>query len=215
MKKYMYGKKDVLLPISKGKYGVRFSDLRHYALLENQRMRDDESQKQFVLHKDYFGFEISGIKISPESFADHPSLTAYVSPCFCLCLSSKKNDEEMYEWCGADICLEIDVIALRRLLNDLPIKFRGMTIVEGDVKYYPPIFTSGGPDLRSALFYKREFFQVEAEYRIALIIPPWRKYFQTEQGIRVPIFGKDPSHISINTNDPSLTSGYVTGVFFR
>ncbi|WP_455807743.1 hypothetical protein [Pseudomonas koreensis] len=219
MYKYICGKKKYLKDFLKGRQGLRFSDIAYYSIMENKKMRDDELAKNFVYDKSSVVFTLNGVEIGPESMATNPLLTVMPDRCFCLCLSGKKDDPELFSRFKADICLEIDVEKLVEFLNLVlsASKFADMRVLHREVTYYPSIMSEPTPDIISALFYKRDKYMIEDEYRVAIIIPPDRKFFKTSKGENVLIFSDNPKelgHLSVNgpdyqTNRYSLVSvGY-------
>ncbi|QHF08652.1 hypothetical protein [Pseudomonas syringae] len=206
MYKYLYGKKKYLKDFLKGRQGLRFSDIAHYSIMENKKMRDDELSKDFVYDKNSIVLCLSGIEIGAESMATNPVFTVMPDRCFCLCLSGKKNDPALFSRFKADICLEIDIDKLVEFLTFAlgGSNFSDMRVLHGEVTYYPSVISKDTPDIMSALFYKREKYSVEEEYRVAIIIPPNRETFRTAGGETVPIFTNDSKnlrHLFVNGPD--------------
>ena len=117
MIRYLYGKKEFLLPIEKGLNSPRFSDLSHYSRLENEMMKDEETRKDFYLKKEEANLIINGHSISNDSLSRDPQITITPRHCFCLCMSSKKDSMELYERFDANYCLAINVDTLMSYLH--------------------------------------------------------------------------------------------------
>jgi hypothetical protein len=117
MIKYLYGKKKFIEPIKFSHVSPRFSDLSHYARLENDLMRDEETKKDFYWKKDEGEIFINGHKISNDSLASDTLISIKPRHCFCLCLTSKKDSEDLYQRFNADYCMAIDVNILMDYLN--------------------------------------------------------------------------------------------------
>lgn len=65
MRKYLYGKNKFLSGLVSGKKGLRFSDIAHYSVMENEKMRDDELAKEFHYDKYEVRITIDGIFLAP------------------------------------------------------------------------------------------------------------------------------------------------------
>ncbi|AZL74557.1 hypothetical protein [Pseudomonas oryziphila] len=217
MKLYLYGKRIFLSDLIESKKGIRFSDIAHYSIMENSLMRDNELEKKFVFDKDRVKIEVNGILISPLSMVGHPSVLMQPDRCFCVCFSTKKNDVELFERFEADVCVEIDLERLLEVLNPAVSRFAGMEVIHGPVVYYPELMADPLPDLRAALFYKRDAYKVESEYRVALTIPRHQKRFKSVEGVQVEIFSDNPNdlrHLFVNGTTPEINSHYVLGAHY-
>lgn len=215
---YLYGKKRFLGELISGSKGIRLSDIAHYSIMENELMRDNELTKKFVMDKNKYRLEINGVIIEPAEMADHPSIEFGPDRCFCVCFSMKQNDPDLFERFGADVCIEINLEKLLEVLRPAATKFEGMKVVHGKVIYYPEVMADPIPTLESVLFYKRDVYSVESEYRVALTIPPHRKKFSSTEGVLIDIFSDDPKdlcHLFINGTSPDINEHYVTRVFYR
>lgn len=215
MYKYLYGKKKYLQDFIDGKKGIRFSDLAYYSIMENEKMRDDELAKEFVLDKDKVIFSVNGIALNPQDMTDHPVMTLYPQRCFCVCFSGSKNDPVLFKRFEADVCIEIDVQNLVELLKVAVLRLEGVEVVHQVVSYYPAVMASPTPDMMSALFYKRDVYAVENEYRIALTIPVHRKNFKGPNGESIAIFSDDPNdirHMFVNGTEPRVNLSYIASV---
>lgn len=218
MFKYLYGKKKYLDDFIQGRQGLRYSDIAYYSIMENEQMRDDELAKKFVYDKNNIVIQINDFKLNSKSITDNPIVTLSPQRCFCVCFSGKKNDPELYERFKADVCLEIDIPKLVELLSVAASKFPGMAVVHRDVTYYPSIMSDPVPDLVSALFYKRDIYSIEDEYRVALTVPQHRTAFQSDQGVMVEMFSDDPDdlrHLFISGIETAMNSYYLESVSYR
>lgn len=216
MKKYLYGKKNVLKDVISGKSGLRYSDIIHYSNMENELMRDDERVKSFEFSKDSYQLFVNDWKINPLHMVGGPVMNIPVNRCYCVCLSNKKNDPDLFVRFKADVCLELDLESLLNFLSIAVQKFEGMAIVHKAVNYYPPIMLSAFPDLDSVLFYKRDFYSVESEYRIAITVPPNRTHFKGEGGERIRMFSDDKDdvrHLTIS-GTPEINKSCISGVYY-
>lgn len=217
MKKYLYGKKKFLTELLTGKKGLRYSDIIYYSVMENNLMRDNELLKSFEFDKNGFEFRIQNILIPPADMVGGIKIDMPVQRCFCLCLSDKKQDLSLYSRFNADICIEIDVENLIIFLEIAAGKFDGMKVVHGPVNYYPPIMLQSGPDLKSILFYKRDLYAIESEYRIAITIPPHRTHFQNNQGDSIKIFSDDENdihHLFISGDRVDINKSYIGEAYY-
>lgn len=218
MRKYLYGKKQYLKDWISGKQGIRLSDIAYYSIMDNQQMRDDELAKEFVYDKNQTTFSVNGIPLDPNDMAANPVMTVFPERCFCVCLSNKKNDAVLFERFEADVCLEIDIPNLLHLLRVAVSRLVGVQIVHDSVNYYPAIMSSPAPGLNTVLFYKRDIYEVESEYRVALTIPAQRKFFKNSSGNRIAIFSDDPNdirHMFVNGLDREINMSYISSVHYR
>lgn len=215
MYKYLYGKKQYLQDWIDGKQGIRLSDIAHYSQMENLQMRDNELAKEFVYDKDQVKLTVNGRTLNPQEMSANPVMTLYPERCFCVCLSGKKDDPELFERFDSDTCIEVDVLHLVELLKAVFIPFEGVDVIHREVIYYTPVMASPAPDLISALFYKRDIYEIENEYRIVVTIPAHRKFFKGPDGVNVTIFSDDPNdmrHIFVNGGIPESNLSYVVSV---
>ncbi|RBB97503.1 hypothetical protein C3E97_027695 [Pseudomonas sp. MWU12-2115] len=215
MNKYLYGKKQYLKDWIEGKQGLRLSDIAYYSIMENDQMRDNELAKEFVYDKEQVTFSVNGRKLNPQDMTANPVMTLSPSRCFCVCLSGKRNDPELFERFKADTCIEVDVLHLVEILKAAFSILEGVEVIHRDVSYYPSIMESPVPDLMSVLFYKRDIYSVENEYRIAVTIPAHRKYFQDQHGARIAIFSDDPGdmrHVFVNGVTADVNTSYIVSV---
>ncbi|UXZ98972.1 hypothetical protein K3169_14400 [Pseudomonas phytophila] len=218
MKKYLYGKERFLKGLIEGKKGIRLSDIAYYSIMENENMRDDELAKEFYYDKNQIQLTIAGRTLNPLEMSANPSFVVSPYRCFCVCLSGKNNDPELFDRFKADVCIEIDVKKLVSFLTVAASNFEGMTVVHNPVDYYPAIMVGPLPDFNAAVFYKRDIYKVEDEYRIALTVPMHREYFKSQDGELVRIFSDDSEdlrHMSVDGNEEWINRSYVTAVTYR
>jgi hypothetical protein len=216
MIKYLYGKKEFLEPIAKGATSPRFSDLSHYSRLENDLMRDKETEKEFLWNKDEGQIFINGHHISNESFASDPICKISPRHCYCLCLSSKENSEELFERFNADYCLAIDIPMLIESLEHTFGRDIGKLSFEHSViTYYDKYDDLLGLSLEQAIFYKPVSFSPEAEYRVAIFYPLNEKGFHTPNGSIIPFQLEGESmHLQCNmANNDRYWSRIVVGSY--
>ncbi|MEZ9365758.1 hypothetical protein AB4167_14605 [Vibrio sp. 10N.286.49.E11] len=164
MIKYLYGKKQFLEPIVKGNISPRFSDLSHYARLENDLMRDEETKKEFFWNKNVGKYFINGHQIANESLASDINVKIMPRHCYCLCLSSKKNCPKLFRRFNADYCIAIDV---ELLIESLEITFGQelgrLLFHHSEITYYSKYENLIGLTPEQLVFYKPDVFLVEAE----------------------------------------------------
>ncbi|WP_122386808.1 hypothetical protein [Pseudomonas syringae group genomosp. 7] len=215
MLKYLYGKKLYLNDWIEGAQGVRLSDIAHYSIMENELMRDDELAKSFVFDKEQVTFSINGVLLNAADMDANPVITIFPERCFCVCFSGKKNDPILFERFKSDVCVEVDIEKLVELLRVGLSRLEGVTVVHRDVNYYPAIMATPTPDLLSAVFYKRDIYAVEDEYRIAVMIPSHRRLLRGPEGKAVAIFSDDHAdlrHMFVNGMDPSINTSYIVSI---
>ncbi|NOE37605.1 hypothetical protein GU269_05660 [Vibrio cholerae] len=213
--KYLYGKKQFLTPLLEGSCGFRYSDLTHYARMENELMRDDEMSKTFLIDK-YSGIlKVNGRIIDPEAMTSDPEISIPTRHCFCLCLSSRKNSSELYEKFKADICIEVNVALLEAFLIDLFAKrFKGMKVIGRDITYYSKYELPKTFDQIDLTFHKPSVFEHEAEYRVALFYPLEKSSFQAEDGELVPFMKDDESmHLTISSPENDFFKQFIGNVY--
>lgn len=214
--KYLYGKSIYLDEMIDGKCGIRFSDLSHYSRLENEKMRDDEMKKIFILPKDEVVIEINGYKLNPKDLAGDSIISTIPRHCYCLCLSNRGNDEELYRMFNADTCIAFDVDELEKRLNICTERFKGTFITGKDVIYYSLVTFNGlGQSREDLVFYKPSAFAHEAEYRIAWFYPLNKKGFSGE-GITIPFRLENESiHLTFFHKEKTIITDCITEVFRR
>jgi hypothetical protein len=210
--KYLYGRYEILGKFLNGakdlpeNAGIRFCDIIHYKTMENELVRDDESRRVFNLDKERFTIEVNGQEIRSEDLSDHTGLQLAVPRCYCLCLSSKKDDKVMFDRFKADVCIAVDTEILIEFLTDIVGKRFPLRVLYGDVTYYPKVMTSSPPMEEALIFFKDgEIYSVEAEFRIALLKPEKVYFIAGEERIDV-LQGDEPSYIFIGHKDPSFWS---------
>jgi hypothetical protein len=205
MIKYLYGKKEYLLPVYEGKCGPRFSNLAHYRTLENEKIRDEETQKSFSVDRQNVVIEINGRTLNPNDMSRDPIFSVPSRNCYCLCLSSKKNDPGMYERFEADFCIAANVDILVDYLNSLfefSLPKHRLLVKHQSVKYYEEYFDLGLLSPEEVVFFKPEIFHIEAEYRIAIFSDAENKGFNAE-AVVLPFTPTDESqHLSFYNNQP-------------
>jgi hypothetical protein len=212
--RYLYGKAIYLDEMIDGKCGIRFSDLSHYSRLENEKMRDDEMKKIFILPKNEVVIEINGYKVNADDLASDTVLSTTPRHCYCLCLSSRGDDDELYRIFKADTCIAFDVDELERRLSVTSDKFKGSFITGKDIIYYSITSANGlGQSREELVFYKPDAFSHEAEYRIAWFYPLNKKGFSSG-GITIPfIFKDESSHITFFHKEKTIITDCIEKVY--
>ena len=213
--KYLYGKKIHLEPLIKGETGPRFSDISHYSRLENEMMRDMETRKSFSFDRFTTRLEINGYVLNPKDMVNDPIYSLSVQHCYCLCLSNKKNSDELFEKFEADICIEIDVDKLLEVLNFVfSNKLTDMRIRAEEITYYDPSLPPETDDNESLVFYKPMLFQHEAEYRIALFYPNEKTGFKTVDGQTIPFSMENESlHLTLSHPETNFFKRFIIGSY--
>ncbi|MGL1115677.1 hypothetical protein [Vibrio metschnikovii] len=215
MIKYLYGKKQYLTPLLEGSCGFRYSDLSHYARLENELMRDDEMSKTFLIDKNSGVLKINDRIIDPDAMTSDPEISIPTRHCFCLCLSSRKDSGELYEKFKADICIEVNVALLEEFLIDLFAKrLKGMKVIGRDITYYEKYELPKTFDPVHLTFHKPSAFKHEAEYRVALFYPLGKSSFQSANGELVPFMKDDESmHLTISYPEKDFLKQFIGKVY--
>ncbi|ABO22483.1 hypothetical protein SHLO109777_10560 [Shewanella loihica] len=213
--KYLYGKKQYLTPLIEGDSGFRFSDLSHYARMENDAMRDEELVKTFAIDKSTFEVKINDHVIDSESMTADPIFSFPARHCFCLCLSNRKDSEELYEKFMADVCIEVKVDLYIEFLNDLfKHRFKGMEIVAKDITYYgnSSLPKVSNPD--ELVFFKPDAFSHEDEFRIALFYPEDKQGFKTKEGDTIPFYNENESnHLTLSYPDREFQKQFIGEIY--
>lgn len=210
--KYLYGRFENLGKFLDGakdlpeNAGIRFCDIIHYKTMENEVVRDDESRRVFNLDKELFTIEINGQMIRSDQLSDHPALELPVPRCYCICLSSKKDDPVMFDRFKADVCVAVDTGVLISFLTDIVGKRVPLRVLHGEVTYYPKVMSTAPPIEEALIFFKdQDLYSIEAEFRIALIKPEKVYFLADEQRVDV-LSGEEPSYMFIGHKDPSIWS---------
>ena len=180
--------------------------------MENDQVRDDESRRLFTLDKELFTIEIDGEKVNSEDLQEHPTAELTVPRCYCICLSAKKNDPVMFARFKADVCVEVDTDTLIEFLEMIAkrIPFR---ILHGEITYFPSVMTLNPPIEEALIFYKdADLYSVEAEYRIALLLPERVHLICDGEKIEV-LQGDEPSFLQLGHKDNSIWPLIFTGYY--
>lgn len=199
--KYLYGKyKNLKDLIFKGE-AIWFTDINYYTKLENEKIRDNESQRVFQYDGRFIkslqmgehiipGKDIKKLKIN------HPTRRAHV-----LCLSNDGYKPELYKRFDANVCIKIDVEVLMDLLVNAFEPKKGEVITR-NVEYFGLNYNNTTIDNTSLVFYKSEIFQIENEYRIAIFYPyDSSTYIKITKNKRVKVFG-DEYFIKVGYPEP-------------
>ena len=214
MVKYLYGKKSVLQPLINGDVGFRFSDLSHYSRMENEEMRDEEMAKIFTIDRRANEVKINGHILT--SLVRDPEIRVTPRHCFCLCLSNKKNSNELYDKFEADVCIEVKSdLLIESLVNFHKHNLKGMEVVGKDITYYSKGHFPSDLTTEDFVFYKPDSFKHEDEYRIALFYPESKTSFETDNGDNIPLLKDDEStHIFFNNSNREFLKQFI-GKYFE
>lgn len=213
--RYLYGKSKYLDPIIKGSAGIRFSDLSHYSRLENEKMRDNEMKKNFIVRKDSdFILEINGVRISNKDISGDILFTAEPRHCYCLCLTSKKDDLGLYRDFEADTCIAFNVDQLEERITLVCEKFSPSYIRGQDITYYDQYTMNAITNSPEELvFYKPDIFSHEAEYRIAWFYPLHKTGFLVE-GRSIPFRTEgESSHLVFFHENHSFVNDCIVDIY--
>jgi hypothetical protein len=197
-----------------GETSPRFSDISHYARLENNKMRDCESQKNFTLNRFTTQIFINEHKINPESLTADTVFSIPTQHCYCLCLTSRGNEPELFETFEADTCIEIDVEKLTGVLGLVfSQKLKGAHVESRNVTYYDPEKWPETTNPIDLVFYKPMSFSHEAEFRISIFYPENKTGFKADNGEVIPFSLPDESmHMSFIHPDKSVFKQCIVNV---
>lgn len=86
-------------------------------------------------------------------------------------------------------------------------------VLHGDINYFPSLMRACPPIEEALIFYKdAELYSVEAEYRIALILP--ERVCLISDGQKVDVLkGEEPSFLQVGHKDKSLWPQIFTSYF--
>ncbi|EKY3902081.1 hypothetical protein RCI31_000196 [Enterobacter hormaechei] len=212
--RYLYGKSLHLNQMIDGKAGIRLSDLSHYSRLENEKMRDDEMSKVFIAKREEIIMEINGIRINPSDLTNDPIIRVTPRHCYCLCLSSKGDDDYLYSNFQADTCISFDVDMLEERLSIASQKFQGSFVVGDDIIYYSQTSLYGlGQTPEKLVFYKPDFFSHEREYRIAWFYPLDKDGFRAGDKNIPFMFENESSHLFFFHKEQRFITDCIIDVF--
>lgn len=181
--RYLYGKEKILGPVIRDEAPIRLCDLTHYSRMENEKMRDNEMEKIFTPDRYQVAIKINGRTLNPDDMTADPMFTLSPRHCYCICLSNRQDEPELYAAFKADICIALDVDLLQERLSLLDHRFPGTEIKGKDVIYYHPGTAPDSFTPEELVFFKPNIFSHEAEYRIALFYPLNKTGFAYEGGV--------------------------------
>ena len=218
--KFLYGKKEHFIDYMSGKISPRFSDLSHYSRLENDLMRDDEMSKKFILKKNEILIKINDHLISPSELTSDSVIEIPTRHCYCLCLSNKENDPELFHKFKADTCIEVDVSYLIELLLHVTRTHLPNTIIEAkNITYYAQDNSLSMVSYltpQAAVFFKPDFFSHEAEHRLAMFFPFDKTGFKMKNGEIVPFYTKNRSnHLNFKFKDRDIIKRTIIDVGYN
>jgi hypothetical protein len=190
MYKYIYGKWEILKGLVEGTQSLRFCDIRHYVRLENEHMRDNEEHKIFLFEPHTILLNVAGHDLNPEDFAADVNFNIPARNCYCLCLSNKKNDPELFDIFKADVCIEFNVEYLMEFLNFVFVEKMGGEVVSKNITYYTKSAGLHSLTSQEAVFTKPQNYAHEDEYRVAIFLPYDDKSIINHNGVKIPAFKK-------------------------
>jgi len=174
--KFLYCKYDNLKKFIHDGAPIRFTDVHYYANLENERIRDDESKRDYNFTSNFISTNKIVVKVDDFNINSEDIVNLQLSfkprRAHVLCLSNDGYSQELFNHFNADTCIEIDVDFLIRIVKD---KFnnidKNISVVGKDVYYYNNN-SKINTDPTELVFMKQyEKFHVENEYRIAIFYP--------------------------------------------
>lgn len=214
MIKYLYGDFEKLSPFIRGEKGLRFSDLSHYARLENELIMDEELIKKFLLDPTRVKISVSGYELHPSDIVGNVEVSIPTINSYSLCLSGRGNCKELYSRFQANVCLEIDVEKLVEFVGALKMSFPGMEIEHGEVQYFDPCRPVPTSDPFRLAFYKPQVYSPENEYRVLIRLPMNRTEFLAVSGKRVPFFIPGESmHMEFTANEAKHNNACLLNVY--
>lgn len=213
MIKYLYGDFEKLSPFIRGEKGLRFSDLSHYARLENKLIRDDELTKWIFLDPNRVTISVNDYELHPSDVIGDIEVSIPVINCYCLCLSGRRNSKELYSRFKANVCLEIDVEKLVEFVGGVKKSFPSIEIERGEICYFDPYQPVPTSDPLHLAFYKPQAYASENEYRVLIRLPMGYTEFRAASGERVPFFISGESmHMEFTANDSAYNNACLLKV---
>lgn len=188
---------------------LRFTDIAEYAKRENQVIRDHESERAFEFtSKTFKRVTVDGDILTRNDFKKI-TFTLPTRRCHVLCLSNKKNDNELFNRFNADICIEINIEELINILNKT---FKGsVEIINKDVEYFDTDTGRGG-NPTELVFMKHTLFKIENEYRVAIFYPfDERSVIIDKDNKKIEIFGSN-GYFGLGINDMVTLNKIIIGV---
>ncbi len=172
--KFLYCKYDNLKSfIHHGKY-LRFYDINYYKNLENDLIKDDESNKRYFHTADNIDLlQVNEIKINPNIIKGKLEISIPTRRSHVLCLSNIGNNVILFDRFEADLCIEINVDLLIEILKSYfqNIEER-IEVIGKNVDYFKINEKEMELDNKKLVFKKNyEDFHIENEYRIAIFYP--------------------------------------------
>ena len=215
MNKYLYGKKEYLNPLIEGMVGFRFSDLSHYARMENEAMRDEEMVKAFTIDRFSHELRINDRLLDSSSMVSDPVFSFPAKHCFCLCLSNRKDSEQLYEKFKADVCIEVKADLYIEYLTSLFSQiFKGMRVIAKHITYYGNNYLPNVSDPEDYIFYKPDVFSHEDEFRIALLYPDNKSGLMVKEGDTIPFYKEnESSHLTLSYPDPEFLKQFIGNIY--
>lgn len=153
-------------------------------------MRDNEENKIFLFEPNTVTLNVAGHDVNPDDIAADINFTIKARSCYCLCLSNKKNNEELFNKFNADVCIEFNVEYLMEFLNFLFVEKMGGEVVAKNVNYYNKNAGINFLNYQEAVFTKPDTYSHEDEYRVAIFLPYDNETIINHKGNKIPAFKK-------------------------
>jgi len=171
---YLYGKRKNLNNFIEHRKSLWFRDINSLGKNSNEKICDNESKKDFLVNNNQIKHIVIGTKNNMHKFRLVPdkSFTMFgrTRRCHVLCLSKNRNDTKLFKKFKADVCIAIDVNLLEKNLR-AGLQNWGTEIIGKEIKYYK----DGNPpktlEKEKLVFYKKDKYEDENEYRIAIFWP--------------------------------------------
>lgn len=127
----------------------------------------------------------------------------------------QKNDPELFQKFGADMCIEINIEALLETLRWIfSHQLKGATVDAREVVYFDPKLPIPTVDQKDLVFLKQKIFSNEAEFRVAIFYPSNKSGFRSTEKIVIPFQMEDDSlHITFSHSDENLIKRFIVGAY--
>ena len=166
--KFLYCKYNDLKNVIHDGAPIRFTDINYYVKLENEKIRDDESKKDYTYTPNSISLNINGSNIDFSNL----SLTVPTRRAHLLCLSNDGYSPELFNHFNADTCIEINVDTLIMRIKDwFKPRCENIMIKYKDVYYYTTDSKMIHDPTESVFMKQYEKYHIENEYRVAIFYP--------------------------------------------
>ena len=204
--KFLYCKYDNLKKFIHDGAAIRFTDIHYYANLENEKIRDNESKRDYNFTSNFIStnqivLKVDDFIIKSEDIANI-QLSFKARRSHVLCLSNDGHSQELFNHFNADTCIEINDDFLIRMLKD---KFRDINenieIIGKNVHYYNNNSKVGNDPTELVFLKQCGKFHIENEYRIAIFYPyDDETIVNAKNNDNMKLFG-NANYIEIGIND--------------